>query len=107
MDGADSGGVELGEPILGGGIIGCFLELAMDALNHFGGGFLGKGDGDDLGECPVGVSGEKLEVALDEDGGFARAGPGFDQHTFGDVEGLFLLAVNFNFRIGVHRCNSF
>ena len=66
----------------------CGGEVGEDAVAHLGGGFVGKGDGEDLLGLLDGGVGEQLEQALDEQAGLARAGRGFDDEGAADVECL-------------------
>ncbi len=63
------------------------LELGEDSVEHFGGGFAGEGDGEDLAGVVDRVAGEELEETLDEEAGFTGAGGGFDEEGLRDVEG--------------------
>ena len=63
-------------------------EVGEHAVAHLGGGFVGKGDGEDLLGLLDGGVGEQLEQALDEQAGLARAGRRFDDEGAADVECL-------------------
>ena len=63
-------------------------EVGEDTVAHLGGGFVGKGDGEDLFGLLDGGVGEQLEQTLDEQAGLARAGWGLDDEGAVDVERL-------------------
>ena len=50
------------------------VELASDALLHFGGRFLGEGDGDNLARCRPLLTQNNFKVAFYQHAGFARTG---------------------------------
>ena len=64
------------------------FQVREDAVAEFGGGGVGEGDGEDLLGLSDGVVGEEFEQTLDEQGGLAGAGGGFDDEGARDVERL-------------------
>ena len=64
----------------------------MDALLHFAGGFVGEGDSKDISGRDA--LGDEMGDAERDDPGFARAGPGQDQHrAVQGFNGLALLGI--------------
>ncbi len=56
-------------------------------MAHFGIGFAGEGDGEDLFWLLCATIGQELEEALDQEPGLAGAGRGFDDPGAPDVQG--------------------
>ena len=52
------------------------IQILSQAFAHFVCGAIGKGDGDDLIDIKTLVFAQDVKIALDEDGGFARARAG-------------------------------
>jgi hypothetical protein len=85
VNGGDAGG---GEVFVDGDQTAPFLRVGVadeggaqpfgDPLAHFGGRFLGEGNGQHVAHADFGVGAQQLDIALDQGGGLARAGTGGD-----------------------------